>query len=110
RGMLELAHPVRKTTQVADSNEDGEGPLWIPPIVRTVATENKGTAALVDAVASHRQHLLNSGEWQQRERERLSTELRMVLQETLLRDWLERIPPSTYQAALDSLYQRQISP
>ena len=111
RGMLELAHPTRRPFMGEDTPaEEKELPLWIPPIVRTIATEKKGTSELANAINQHRQHLLESGEWQQREQERLSTELRMVLKESLLQEWLARIPDGAYQAVLDRLYQRQISP
>jgi LAO/AO transport system kinase len=111
RGMLELAHPTRRPfLGEANPTPENETPLWIPPIMRTIATADEGTPELIEKIGEHRQHLLESGEWQQRERERLSTEMRMVLRESLLQEWLAQIPDGAYQAALDSLYQRQISP
>jgi LAO/AO transport system kinase len=111
RGMLELAHPTRRPYPGQTIQDDlTDTPLWIPPIKRTVATENIGTDELATAIEQHRQYLQGSGEWQQRERERLSSELRLVLRETLLQDWLDQVPSGIYQSVLDSLYQRQVSP
>jgi LAO/AO transport system kinase len=39
----------------------GEGAFWLPPIVRTVATDGRGLDALVAAIAQHRGHLEQHG-------------------------------------------------
>ncbi len=39
---------------------------WRPPVVRTIATENKGIVALADAIQQFRQHVERSGQLQAR--------------------------------------------
>lgn len=116
RGMLELAHPLRRTfdhhgkTETLTLSPTKEEPLWIPPIVRTVATEGTGIPELVAAIARHRQHLEESGGWQSIERTRLETELELLLQETLVACWQASVPQATYQQVLEELVARRISP
>jgi LAO/AO transport system kinase len=86
-GLLEIADVfvVNKADRpgASDSVRDLEGMLelsgsvsWRPPIVRTVATTGEGVDELYDAIATHRAHLVASGEHEARRRERLRDELR----------------------------------
>ena len=45
--------------------------MWIPPIVKTVATEGKGIDELAASIAKHAEHLHGSGDWEARDRARL---------------------------------------
>ncbi len=120
RGMLELAHPVPHRfshhgqielvpTPAAPSPANHEA-LWVPPIRRTVATEGTGVAELAQAIASHRQHLEETGGWKRREKARLQAELDMLLQEKLVACWKAQLPAAAYEQALDGLLSRQLSP
>jgi len=84
--------------------------LWVPPIKRTVATEGAGIAELAQAIASHRQHLEDTGGWKRREKARLQAELDMLLQDKLVACWKARLPAEAYEQALDGLLSRQLSP
>ena len=116
RGMLELAHPLARTfvhhgriekTMVADASEAA---LWIPPILRTIATEGTGIPELVEAIAKHRAHLEESGGWQRVERVRLQSELDTLLQEALIACWRTKVSEATYLEIIDQLVERRISP
>ncbi|MEJ5241201.1 MAG: methylmalonyl Co-A mutase-associated GTPase MeaB [Anaerolineales bacterium] len=117
KNMLELAHPLRRVFRHHGRIEVIEAPStapeynsWIPPIHRTVATEGKGIPELVESIARHRQHLLESGDWQARERARLQAELEDLLRETLLRQFRSRIAPQTYEQVLQQVLERSLSP
>jgi LAO/AO transport system kinase len=84
--------------------------LWVPPIKRTVATEGTGITELAQAIASHRQHLEDSGGWKRREKARLQAELDMLLQVKLVACWKAQLPAQAYEQALDGLLSRQLSP
>lgn len=116
RGMLELAHPVARNfmhhgqvEQVAVAEAPDET-MWVPPILRTVATEGEGITELVQAIADHRSHLQASGGWQRIERLRLQSELDLLLQDALVACWRSKVPGDTYQQVVDSLVARRISP
>jgi len=52
---------------------------WTPPIVRTTATTDDGTAALMDAIAHHRSYLETDGRLDRRRAQRAEDELRRIL-------------------------------
>ncbi len=96
--MLELAHPVRKVFrhhgQWMELNSEAapQDGLWIPPVLRTVATTGSGLPELLEAIARHAAHLRSNGDWARRERARLQAEFDLRLQETLVERFLARIP------------------
>ncbi len=118
RNMLELAHPVprlfrhhgRQEPVDVQPAEAAPQSAWIPPIQRTVATEGTGVPELGQAISSHYQHLVKTGDWQRRERYRLQSELESLLQERLMTRWRASIPADRYETVLQELYQRSISP
>jgi GTPase len=116
RGMLELAHPSRRVYQHHDRSEtvDTSGwnkePAWIPPIVRTMAVEGKGTPELVDAIAQHADHLRQSGEWTDREHARLRSEVEALIRESLARQFRLSVPEECYQSVLFDVFNHRLSP
>ncbi len=101
RMMLELANP-------------GRDPLahqgWQVPVLRTVAAQAQGIAEVIAAVQQHAQHLRTSGEWHSRDRARLTHELEDRLRSTLAEEFHRRLPAADYEAAIEALLQRQLSP
>jgi len=116
RGMLELAHPSRRVYQHHDRSEmvDASGgnqePVWIPPIVRTMAVEGKGTPELADAIARHADHLRQSGEWTGREHARLRSEVEALIRESLARQFRLSVPEDCYQSVLSDVFNHRLSP
>jgi LAO/AO transport system kinase len=117
RGMLELAHPVKRVFMHHGQRMEapahvvaGNAPMWIAPIQRTVAPEGTGISELVEAIARHAAHLRATGDWQARERARIESELDLHIQETLMSRFRQDVPDERYQAILSRLIERQISP
>lgn len=118
RAMLDLAHPTphifyhhgHMEVMSEDFVEEQDQTLWVPPILRTIATDGKGITDLAGAIADHRQHLQQSGDLARRERFRLQSELENLLQATLVARWREVTSAQTYRAVLDDLVARCISP
>jgi LAO/AO transport system kinase len=125
RGMLQLAHPtqhvfrhhgqlehvfvgVEKTGEDHISTESAS--MWIPPILRTVATEGTGVKELARAISRHATHLRDTNDWQRRERTRLQAELDALLQESLVSRWRGSVSEEHYQQVLQQLVERQVSP
>jgi len=122
KSMLQLGHPAAHIFQ-ENSRKAGHGrasspagpeaapaALWIPPILKTVATEGKGIAELAQAIRDHQAHLRTSGELAQRDRARLRSELDVLLREALVARWRARVSPERYDQALEQVLDRQISP
>jgi LAO/AO transport system kinase len=118
RSMLELAHPSRRVFKHHGGFESDDLPeettndktMWVPPIMRTVATQGDGLPELVQAIADHKQYLETTGERQDRDRARLQAELELLIQGNLVSRWRHEVSDSKYQEILDSLMARQISP
>jgi LAO/AO transport system kinase len=119
RASLNLAHPVPRrvmhhgvleTVHGESESTQAEQPVWLPPILRTVALDGSGIPELVDAITNHRRFLENSGDWQARERWRIQSEFDLLLQATLVQDFRSRLPDGSYEQALEGILQRRISP
>ena len=118
KAMLDLAHPTRhvflhhgrEMTVDAPAQTDANAPLWIPPILRTVAVEGKGIPEVAEAIASHAEHLRASGDWAERERARLRSELEALLQEALIKRFREEVPNGKFDSVIQRVYDRNLSP
>lgn len=116
RGMLDLAHPVAKTFRHHGQVMHVPGgapenvPLWLPPILRTVATEGTGVETLAEAIGRHAAHLRQSGDWGRRERARVEVELEALVTEALVGRFRAAIPDSRYREILEKVVSRSLSP
>ena len=115
--MLKLAHPSQETIMhhgrrmtVATGVRKENAPLWVPPVIKTVAINNEGMGDLADAIARHRAHLEATGEWQVRDRVRLQTELENMLREALMQRWRTKVADATYRRILEAVFTRRLAP
>lgn len=92
----------------ADAQNDK--PLWIPPINKTVATEGTGIQEVAESIAKHAAHLRVSGDWANRERARLGSELEAALQEALMSRFFERVQKEKYNEVMEKVVGRNLSP
>jgi LAO/AO transport system kinase len=118
RSMLQLAHPAPRIFKHHGYIEsivppetilEGNG-FWLPPIVRTIAIKGDGLPELITAINDHQLYLADTGERENRDRERLQTELEMLIQSNLVDRWRQQVSETQYQETLESLIARQISP
>jgi LAO/AO transport system kinase len=119
RASLSLAHPAARRwaptghhgPQPVDlAASAADEPMWLPPIVQTVALDGRGVEALIEAIDQHRQHLEATGELQRRERERLAHELESRLRDRLLAGLVQRAGREALTAAVDRLVARTTDP
>ena len=115
RSTLELAHPTKRVFRHHGKNMAVSAPaidsdIWIPSVIKTVATEGKGIDELVAAIANHAAHLRQSGDWAARDRARLGSEMELLLREALLDRFLNNIPQTEYAEIMEKVLNRNISP
>jgi LAO/AO transport system kinase len=107
-------HGVTMTVGVPTSaGRDGRRdavPTWRPPILQTIALDGKGIAEVVDAIARHQVHLIESGEGESRRRARLEAELEAILRETLLRQLMFRLAPADLAGMVERIAARELDP
>jgi len=76
--MLSMATPKVDRSSVSDENR------WHPPVVRTVATENKGIEKLAEAIARFRTHFESSGEREKKHTEHWRNRLVELIESRIL--------------------------
>jgi GTPase len=60
-------------------------PPWRPPVLETVATDDRGVDALLDAIATHRRAAESSGEAVARRERRIADEIRALVLDQLIK-------------------------
>ncbi len=115
RSTLELAHPTKRLFRhhgqtLSVSAPTGDSTLWVPPINKTVATEGKGIAEVIESIARHATHLRQSGDWATRDRLRLGSEMETLLREALMDRFLEGVQQARYDEMVEKVVNRNISP
>jgi GTPase len=115
RSTLELAHPTKRIVRHHGKNMSISAPttdsrLWIPPIIKTIATEGKGIDELAASIAKHVEYLQQSGDWAARDRARLGSEMETLLRETLMDRFLKNVEQQKYEEMIEKVVNRNISP
>ena len=84
---------------------------WVPPIVRTVASQAKGIGELDDAVVRHEEYLASSGERERRARNRATIRIETLLKERFMKRLIGvTIAPAEYASLLDDVVQKKTNP
>lgn len=84
--------------------------MWIPPILRVVATQGSGIPELAQAIARHVEYLRASGDWAARERARLEAELDLLIREKLLDDFRASLPGPEFEQVVGQMLKHELSP
>jgi len=118
RGMLELAHPISKqflhhgrTEKLRMSNkpiisEDG----WITCIQKTNSKDGSGVPELTEKIREHSIYLNKSGDRLTRDRNRLETEIDIMIQNTLNKEFRAKLPEEKFEQVLEKVIGRKLSP
>jgi LAO/AO transport system kinase len=83
---------------------------WDTPVLATAATTGEGIDALAAAIASHRQFLLESGGWGERERLRTRTQLEQDLAASLMARFLKPDTEARFDSLVQSVVERKLTP
>jgi LAO/AO transport system kinase len=115
RSTIELAHPTKRVFRHHGRDMNVSAPetdsrMWVPTILKTVATEGKGIDELAASIAKHAAHLRESGDWTARDRARLGSEMEALLREALMDRFMENIPQKDYDKIVEKVVNRNLSP
>lgn len=106
-GADRLANQIKTVMRLLPQAEGA----WLPPIVKTVASEGKGTVELLDAIAKHQQYLSAEGRLEKDRRARLQTEVMERARDLALRRILARVEQNgDLSRVLDDLQAHKIDP
>jgi LAO/AO transport system kinase len=111
--MLHLG-PVGGTRQSGRISTPGNvspnGSAWNIPVLETVATEEKGMAALAEMLVKHMAHLRQSGDWLKREKERSWREVEGLLQQRFMAQFQASVPLELRDSLLTAVAERKVDP
>lgn len=109
RMMLQMGHGA-SARRPGDDPRDGAGPAWKIPVLETVATDGQGVQNVVDAILEHRDYLRESGEWEERERDRSRQEVEQLLQAHLMDRLRAAVPPDERERVITAVAARRLDP
>ncbi|HLY66486.1 MAG TPA: methylmalonyl Co-A mutase-associated GTPase MeaB [Chloroflexota bacterium] len=85
--------------------QDGE---WSPPVLKTVASEGRGTVELLSSGAEHLEFMRASGQYDQRRCQAATVEINAILRDRLLSAVLEQVP--AFERYAQEVGQRKYDP
>lgn len=108
RMMLQMGHGVsaRRGPDVGD----GSGGSWKIPILETVATDGQGVEEVVDVIIGHGEYLHESGEWEEREKDRSRQEVEQLLQAHVVARLRAAVPAGERERLIAAVAARQLDP
>lgn len=111
RMMLQMGHGVSARRPGHDPGDgDGARPAWKIPVLETVATDGQGVQNVVDAILEHRDYLRESGEWEERERDRSRQEVEQLLQAHLMDRLRAAVPTDERERVIIAVAARRLDP
>jgi len=87
-----------------------ESMSWVPPVLKTVASEYKGINELTDAIFSHAAHLRQSGQWHVKDLAAIRVGIRHQLIAGLLKEFGQNVPGEVVDSLIEKAQKRLISP
>jgi LAO/AO transport system kinase len=108
RRTLELA--LHMATPAEEGKNKENEPVWIPPVIATVATEGQGIDLLLQAILDHQAFLLDTGEYETRERERVIHHLEGLLRDKLFERFRDSDTTVKFEEMVESVLLRKQSP
>ncbi|NLE83723.1 MAG: methylmalonyl Co-A mutase-associated GTPase MeaB [Chloroflexi bacterium] len=84
--------------------------LWLPPVLKTIASQFEGIEQLVTEILNHQHFLKSTGRWKQKETWTLREIVRKRIAGTLERDFFQQLPAEVFEAQMEALIARKVSP
>jgi len=105
RMTLQLSHTIFQAGE-----QDDIPAIWEPPIVKTIAIRGTGVVELADMIDRHGEWLRQSGEWDCKEKTRLTNEFIEYLKAEVYNDWLRRVGSKKVDQYQQLIESKKISP
>ncbi|HHW58463.1 MAG TPA: methylmalonyl Co-A mutase-associated GTPase MeaB [Clostridia bacterium] len=83
---------------------------WRPPVVKTIAYENKGINELIDKIFAHREYLIASGNLEKKRNQRLRMEIIETVKNKLMNNVFEKIQQKDFDFKLQEVIDKKIDP
>lgn len=106
QGVSQMEGELKELLSIATGREDG----WMPPIVKTIATQGKGVSELADSIQEYRRLLAESANTEDREIPLFRERILELLQRRLVKTLLGRIPDEKLDQYAEKLMTRKSDP
>jgi LAO/AO transport system kinase len=83
---------------------------WMPPVIKTIATEEFGVPEVIRAIGEHGEYLQKTGLIHLRERERLQDEFDHLLRQRLMENWRKDTSAEQMTRIMEEVFSRHRSP
>jgi LAO/AO transport system kinase len=120
KNMLELGHLSARTGLASHHGRlmnielpapvNHDAPLWMPPILQTVASEQRGIDELVAAIDAHRAFLNDSDVRAPIERRQIEIELSERLRDHVIKQMMKDMPREQWDAIIQQVQTRALAP
>ena len=115
RNMVEMGYSKAITRHHLEDSLNSPGKVsqpqnWVPPVLKTVASQFEGIEHLTDAVLSHADYLRQSGQWHAKDRAAIRANIRRQLIVELLNDFRQNVPAEVVDSLVEQAQNRLISP
>lgn len=115
RNMVEMGYSKAITRHHLEDSLNSPGKVsqpqnWVPPVLKTVASQFEGIEQLTDAVLSHADYLRQSGQWHAKDRAAIRANIRRQLTVELLNDFRQNVPAKVVDSLVEQAQNRLISP
>ena len=115
RNMVEMGYSKAITRHHLEDTLNSPGEVsqpqnWVPPVLKTVASQFEGIEHLTDAVLSHADYLRQSGQWHAKDRAAIRANIRRQLTVELLNDFRQNVPAKVVDSLVEQAQNRLISP
>ena len=115
RNMVEMGYSKTITRHHLEDTLNSPGEVsqpqnWVPPVLKTVASQFEGIEHLTDAVLSHADYLRQSGQWHAKDRAAIRANIRRQLIVELLNDFRQNVPAKVVDSLVEQAQNRLISP
>jgi LAO/AO transport system kinase len=105
-GADQAVSSLRVILSMRDHNEN----TWLPPIVKTIATENKGIDSLIDQIFNHRTFLFEKKIFETRRLERLRTKIKDLVVGNLRKEFWNVDREFILESKIQKVLEGKVSP
>ncbi|MBL7958706.1 methylmalonyl Co-A mutase-associated GTPase MeaB [bacterium] len=82
---------------------------WLTPVIKTIATQKKGTKDVLERIEKHKEYLTSSGELRRRRKDRIQHELLRLIESRIRQQWTERDFVGKIQSHVEEIFSNKKS-
>lgn len=85
----EQADYIKREVESMIELKPHDAKTWLPPVIKTIATQKKGIEDVIEEIGKHRDHLTGGWELERRRKERIRHELQRLIEIKIRKQWHE---------------------